>query len=156
MEGKVLDWIKKTPFYRKNKDHIDLRAQFPVGEYLSQLDRNYHHPKWRVDFLMLYRQNSHDIKIIVEYDGFAEHFTDRHKVHEGNYESFYKPQDIERQMVIQSYGYKFLRLNRFNLGKDPVETISTRLAALTGGQEAGYNESMEKVLREVTNVENGG
>lgn len=155
MEGKVLDWIKKTPFYRKNRARIELRAQFQVGEYLRQLNPNYHHPNWRVDFLLLYRNNSRDTKIIVEYDGFAEHFTDHHKVHEGNYESFYKPQDIERQLVIESYGYKFLRLNRFNLGGDPIETISVRLTALAGGQETGRSESLEKVLREVENVENG-
>jgi hypothetical protein len=33
-------------------------------------------------------------------------------------------------MVLESYGYKFLRINRFNLGNDPVVTLSDRLYAL--------------------------
>jgi hypothetical protein len=31
---------------------------------------------------------------------------------------------------LESYGYKFLRINRFNLGPDPVTTLSERLYAL--------------------------
>jgi hypothetical protein len=38
--------------------------------------------------------------------------------------------DIERQLTLESYGYRFLRINRFNLGKDPVQTLSDRLARL--------------------------
>lgn len=156
METFVLEWIKQSTFYRKNHDCIDLKAQFPVGEYLRQLDHTYHHPNWRVDFLLVYRHNSHDTKIIIEYDGFAEHFTDREKVHEGNYESFYKPQDIERQLVIESYGYKFLRLNRFNLGENPVEAISSRLNQLANGdQEAQRSESQERVKKAIKDIEEG-
>lgn len=33
-------------------------------------------------------------------------------------------------MTLESYGYKFLRINRFNLGHDPVETLSERLSSL--------------------------
>ncbi len=31
---------------------------------------------------------------------------------------------------MESYGYRFLRINRFNLGKDPVMTLSERLYQL--------------------------
>lgn len=154
MEALVLNWIKQSPFYKKNRKRIDLKAQFPIGEYLRQLDHTYHHPNWRVDFLLVYRHNNHDTKIIIEYDGFAEHFTDRDQVHEGNYESFYKKQDIERQMVIESYGYKFLRLNRFNLGEDPVESLSKRLAHLADtDQDAQRSESQEKVKQDIKDIE---
>ncbi|ARJ65650.1 hypothetical protein WV31_08270 [Magnetospirillum sp. ME-1] len=60
--------------------------------------------------------------------GFQEHFTDRKNVHVGNWAEYYKPDDIERQMIIESYGYKFLRINRFNLGADPAQTLSRRLS----------------------------
>lgn len=35
-------------------------------------------------------------------------------------------------MVLESYGYKFLRINRFNVGQDSVKTLSDRLAKLVG------------------------
>jgi hypothetical protein len=38
----------------------------------------------------------------------------------------YRPEDIKRQMVIESYGYRVLRINRFTLCEDPVATLSTR------------------------------
>ena len=38
--------------------------------------------------------------------------------------------DVERQKVLESYGYKFLRLNRFNVGADPVVTLSSRIEKL--------------------------
>lgn len=156
MEKKLLDWIKKTPFFLKNRKRIDLQAQFKVGEYLRQLDPTYHHPAWRADFLLVYREDGSDTKIIIEYDGFAEHFTNHDIVHEGNYESFYRPQDIERQLVIESYGYKFLRVNRFNLGQDPVDTLSGRLAALAGAPAGGRpSEGLRRVIERVQSVEEG-
>ena len=45
-------------------------------------------------------------------------------------------QDIERQLTLESYGYRFLRLNRFNLGRDPVGTISQRLSKLAGALDS--------------------
>jgi hypothetical protein len=130
MERKVLDWITKTPFYQRNEERLELFAQFPIGDYLRQLDPTYQHPAYRCDFLLSYRTGDRAISVIVEYDGFQEHFTDHKKIHVGNYDSYYRPEDVERQMILESYGYKFLRINRFNLGSDPVKTISERLFAL--------------------------
>lgn len=130
MELKVLDWIFKTPFCQLNEEHIEVIPQFPVGEYLKQLDPFYSHPAYRCDFLVRYTNGQGPINVIVEYDGFAEHFIDREKIHNGNWDRYYRPEDIERQMVIESYGYKFLRLNRFNMGADPVEALSKRLYEL--------------------------
>ena len=70
------------------------------------------------------------VNIIIEYDGFQEHFVEHGKIHAGNYDAYYRPEDVERQMVLESYGYKFLRINRFNLGRDPIATLSDRLDAL--------------------------
>jgi very-short-patch-repair endonuclease len=69
-------------------------------------------------------------KIILEYDGFKEHFTQSKEINEYNYNSYMKPEDIERQKVLESYGYKFLRINRFNVGKDPVAYLDKGLWSL--------------------------
>lgn len=130
MEAKVLDWLKKTSFVQTNLDDIELIPQFPIGDYLKQLDKNYQHPAYRCDFLLRYFGDDETINIVIEYDGFAEHFIERKKIHEGNWDQYYRPEDIERQLIIESYGYKFLRLNRFNLGLDPVQTLSARLSEL--------------------------
>jgi hypothetical protein len=130
MERKVLDWISKTQFYQALHDRIEVMAQFPIGEYLKQLDPFYQHPAYRCDFLLKLHDHKSPLNVVIEYDGFAEHFTDLDQVHSGNWERYYKPEDIERQMVIESYGYRFLRLNRFNLGKDPITSLSSRLYEL--------------------------
>jgi len=70
------------------------------------------------------------VQIIIEYDGFEFHFNNRESVHAGNYDQYMSHSDVERQMVIESYGYKFLRLNRFNIGHDPVLTLSNRIEKL--------------------------
>ena len=55
MEAKVLDWIVKTQFYQANREQIELVPQFPVGDYLKQLDPYYQHPAYRTDFLLRFR-----------------------------------------------------------------------------------------------------
>jgi very-short-patch-repair endonuclease len=124
METLVQDYFYKTEFYEKNKDSIELVPQFPLGEYLKSLDRNYSHPKYKVDFLLTFGKH----KIVIEYDGFNEHFINRDEVNETNYDSYLKAADVYRQKVLEGYGYKFLRLNKFNLGKEPVKALDGLLA----------------------------
>ncbi len=141
MEKKALHWIMETDFFRKNQEAIKLSAQFPIGEYLKQLDPFYTHPKYVVDFLLIYTQGSKTHKIIIEYDGFREHFTQTSQVNSLNYENYYKEADIVREKTLESYGYKFLRINRFNTGKDPVQTLDLRLKDLvqSDGTEGAAN-----------------
>ena len=152
MERKVLDWTTKTPFYQRNEERLELFAQFPIGDYLRQLDPTYQYPAYRCDFLLCYRGNNQPINVILEYDGFQEHFTDHKKIHLGNYDAYYRPEDIERQMVLESYGYKFLRINRFNLGNDPVATLSDRLYALI---DAATKERDAQVVTKIRNDASG-
>ena len=70
------------------------------------------------------------MQIVIEYDGFREHFAQGKHVHVGNHERYLHEADVERQLTLESYGYRFLRINRFNLGKDPVSTMSERLYQL--------------------------
>jgi hypothetical protein len=152
MEKKVLDWIYKTAFVQLNEEAIEVVPQFPIGRYLKQLDPFYSHPAYRCDFLLRYQSGQAPVNVIIEYDGFAEHFVDRQNVHNGNWDRYYRPEDVERQMIIESYGYKFLRLNRFNLGANPIETLSSRLyelvdVALKSDEEASVVSSIKEDVR---------
>jgi len=157
MELKVYDWIYKTQFIQRNEENTEVIPQFPIGEYLKQLDPFYSHPAYRCDFLIRYYNGQGPINVIVEYDGFAEHFVDRDKIHNGNWDRYYRPEDIERQMVIESYGYKFLRLNRFNLGRDPVDSLSKRLYELVDVASKADAESnlVKKIKDDVESLKDG-
>lgn len=127
MESKVLKWIRETNFYQNNVQKIELKAQFKAGEYLKQIDKYYTHPKYKTDFLLTYKaDNKKYIQIIIEYDGFEHHFKNKENVNELNYQHYYKDDDIYREKVLEGYGYTFLRINRFNLGTNPVETLDSR------------------------------
>lgn len=124
MEDKIKHYFEQTNFYKQNKELIELKPQFPLGDYLQQLDGNYIHPKYKVDFLLMYK----DEKIIIEYDGFKEHFSENiYDVDQSNYEYYMNENDIYRQKVLEGYGYKFLRINKFNIGNDPIQTLDERL-----------------------------
>ena len=124
MEPLVQNYFYQTEFYQNNKDELELVPQFPLGEYLKSLDRNYSHPMYKVDFLLTFGKQ----KIVIEYDGFTEHFTDLDEVNESNYDSYLKADDVYRQKVLEGYGYKFLRLNKFNLGKEPIKQLDGLIA----------------------------
>jgi very-short-patch-repair endonuclease len=130
MEKKVLAWLNQTQLMQRFGTHIEIDAQYPIGDYLRQLDPTYQHPNYKVDFLIKIRGAEKSISIIVEYDGLKEHFTDLDEIDASNYGLYMKPEDVERQKILESYGYRFLRLNRFNLGTDPVRTLDERLARM--------------------------
>jgi hypothetical protein len=82
----------------------------------------------------------------VEYDGFEFHFQEGTRVHVGNHQRYLRPEDVERQLTLESYGYRFLRINRFNLSAHPVASLDERLAKLvelaTGVQSAKIVERL--------------
>jgi hypothetical protein len=120
MEEKIKNYIENTPFYR-NKTPF-LRCQFPIGDYLRQIDRRYKHPSYVVDFLLTVK----NIDIVIEYDGFDFHFDE--ETNKYNYAFNLKEEDIIRQNILESYGYNFIRLNKFNLDKkDPIGYIDKLL-----------------------------
>lgn len=148
MEAKVLEWFYQTKFYNENKEKIEFLPQFELGEYLKQLDPFYSHPKYVVDFLLVYKDPLYnERKIIIEYDGFQEHFSHIDEVNEFNYENYYSEDDIYRQKVLESYGYRFLRINRFNLTEDPVATLNTRLLELVN-----VNRQRPALLENISNT----
>jgi len=69
-------------------------------------------------------------KIIIEYDGFREHFKDIEWVNKFNWQNYYTDSDVYREKVIEGYGYKFLRINRFNVGDNPILMLNERIENL--------------------------
>ena len=126
MEKNTLNWIQQTKFFNEYRENIQLNAQFKLGEYLRQLNPHYNHPKYKVDFLLLL--NSRDIskKIIIEYDGLEYHFQNLQDINEFNFEEHFTPEHYEREKILESYGYEFIRLNRFNTADDPVKYLDQK------------------------------
>ena len=143
MEAKLLGWLQNTAFVQMHADRVEILPQFPVGEYLRQLDPTYSHPDWRVDFLLTFRSGKGPVHVVIEYDGFEHHFQKNKQVHVGNHQRYLVEADVERQLTLESYGYRFLRVNRFNLGNDPVATLSERLTALI---EVAVGEPVSKAV----------
>lgn len=123
--------LQNTEFYKQNKSNLKIIAQFPIGKYIAE---EYHRylPDYRVDFLLSLSKDSKDKTLILEYDGLEYHFKDTENTTRNNFSSQYVEYDIKRQIELESYGYKFLRLNKFNLmpeykGETKVEMLNKLL-----------------------------
>jgi len=155
MEPEVLNWFYQTKFWISNKGKITFIPQFEIGKYLKQLDPTYTHPMYKVDFLLAVQDpDGKEKKIVIEYDGFYEHFTDTSLVNEYNYETYQSDGDVYRQKVLESYGYKFLRINKFNAGINPVEKLNQRLEALVK-PDPRANPLMFKIHETIENLQSG-
>lgn len=155
MEPAVLNWFYQTPFWIENRDKIEFLPQFEIGKYLKQLDITYTHPAYKVDFLVVYRDETHkEHKIIIEYDGFKEHFQEVDGINAFNYQHYYSAEDVYRQKVLESYGYKFLRINRFNAGQNQVECLDERLKELVKNTPK-FNPLLNTIHQTVQGIQNG-
>ncbi len=157
-EAEVLNWFYQTKFWSEEKDRCEFTPQFELGKYLKQLDLYYEHPEYRVDFLLLFRpEDMSERKIIIEYDGFKEHFGEGLGINVSNYSEYYSEEDVYRQKVLESYGYKFLRINRFNLGEDPIATLDARLRRMTDKKGDGArNDVLEAIHSDIRKLQDGG
>ncbi len=155
MEPEVLNWFYQTDFWKSNKNQIAFVPQFEIGKYLKQLDPTYTHPFYKVDFLVAHKDSANrEKKIIIEYDGFSEHFKKSDWVNEFNFESYQNDGDVYRQKVLESYGYQFIRINKFNAGLNPVETLNRRLMACIKPDQK-INPLMNKIYLNIENLQNG-
>ena len=110
---------------------------------------------YKVDFLLAVQDSDgREKKIVIEYDGFYEHFSDTSLVNEYNYETYQSDGDVYRQKVLESYGYKFLRINKFNAGVNPVEKLNQRLEALIK-PEPRVNPLMFRIHETIENLQSG-
>ena len=155
MEPKVMDWFYKTDFWSKHYRNIEFQPQFELGKYLKQLDPYYNHPLYCVDFLVLFDDIRKTHKIIIEYDGFKEHFNELMEVDINNYNDYYKDEDIYRQKVLESYGYKFIRINKFNVGDNPIKTLNDRLVELVNEKDTYEETFKDKITSQVQDLNNG-
>ena len=81
-------------------------------------------------FFLAHHDNNQEHKIIIEYDGFKEHFQDTDERNEFRHNYYYSEADVYREKVLESYGYKFLRINKFNVGNNPILTLNNRIKSL--------------------------
>lgn len=155
MEPEVMNWFYQTEFWKKNKENITFIPQFELGKYLKQLDKTYNHPKYKVDFFLVYKDETHrEHKIIIEYDGFREHFKEIDEINKFNYQDFMTDKDVYREKVLEGYGYKFLRINKFNIGNDPIKTLNDRIENLIKGG-VGKNNLISHIHQTIEGLQNG-
>ncbi len=155
-EPEVMNWFYQTKFWQQHKNNIEFIPQFKIGKYLKQLDRTYSHPEYKVDFLLVYNDEQHqEHKIIIEYDGFQEHFKKIDEINEFNYQNYYSEEDVYRQKVLEGYGYKFLRINKFNIGENPIATFDERIGYLLKKPES-VNSLLTNIHQTFEELQNGG
>ncbi len=128
MEPIFFQYLIQTPFYKENKERCEIIPQFNIGKYIRQLNPLAEIPNYRTDFLFVCQGDGGQTNMaILEYDGFEHHFKDTGFVNETNFDRFYVEEDVERRKTIESYGYEFVRLNKFVLRGDPIEFLNTEL-----------------------------
>ena len=154
MEKKVIGWFKQTSFYLENKKDIELKAQFPIGEYLQQLDPDYGHPKFVSDFLVNFSNDKESNQVIIEYDGLKDHFDNQELITDENFDEFYTNDHYEREKALETYGYKFIRLNKFNIQPDPVKFLDKKLKDIFSKKDK-LNLSQYKILETVQKTKDG-
>ena len=138
MERKVLHWLSQVPFIRDFD--CEVSAQFEMGQYLKQLDPSYRAPNYRVDFLVQATVDGKAYKIVLEYDGFEFHFdkgVPSGMINSVTWRTYLTSDDVEREKILESFGVPMIRLNRFNLGDDPVGTIDDLLREQLDGMLNG-------------------
>ena len=130
-EKKLYSLITQTPFYQRYRGQCRLMAQFEIGKYIRQEFHKFI-PHYRVDFLMTLGQNGKEKSLIIEYDGVEFHTRNPDVVTAQTFDQEYLEYDIQRQLELESFGYGFLRINKFSLlprrkGETPADVLNERL-----------------------------
>jgi very-short-patch-repair endonuclease len=130
-EKRLYSLIIQTPFYQRQRGCCRLMAQFEIGKYIRQEFHKFI-PPYRVDFLMTLGQNGKEKSLIIEYDGVEFHTRNPDVVTAQTFDQEYLEYDIQRQLELESFGYGFLRINKFSLqprqkGETPVAVLNERL-----------------------------
>lgn len=125
--------LTQTDFYRQHRDRLLIIPQFNIGKYIQQEYQRFI-PRYRVDFLLTLADGGKEKSLILEYDGLEYHTQDPAVVRSlEDFKAEYLEYDLTRQLELESYGYHFLRINKFTLrprraGETPVEVLSGLLA----------------------------
>lgn len=120
--------ILQTDFYGKNKEYLHIVPQFEIGKYIKA-EYAAQIPKYRADFLVTLTINGTQNAAIMEYDGIEFHYKNPSEVTAHKLSQEFTEYDIARQLELESYGYRFIRINKFTLradkqGKTDVEMLS--------------------------------
>lgn len=111
--------VEKTNFVKKYEDRMSFLTKYPFGNYIKPLSPDYQKPLYKMYFLVEVDARP----IVIEFDDFRERFLQNTKEDT----PYLSPQDIYGYKLLEGYGYRFLRLNKFNIGSDPVRTLDTYL-----------------------------
>ena len=114
MEKKLYSLLLETTFVKEHRDNIKIIPQFDIGKYISEEYKVYI-PKYRTDFLLTYAEGGKEATLILEYEGLEFHFKNPHEVNTLNFSQSYLDYDTSRKLELESYGYSFLGINKFNL-----------------------------------------
>ena len=114
MEKKLYSLLLDTRFVKEHRENVKIVPQFNIGKYIAS-EYNVYVPKYRADFLLNYAESGKDQMLILEYDGVEYHFDNPQEVSRLNFSQSYLDYDVSRQLELESYGYRFLRINKFNL-----------------------------------------
>jgi very-short-patch-repair endonuclease len=132
-EKELYTLLTQTEFYRQHRDRLRLIPQFQIGKYLQREFQQYL-PPYRVDFLLSMAARGKEKSLILEYDGLEYHTKDPMVVKSlEDFKEEYLEYDLARQLELESYGYHFLRINKFTLrprkvGETRVEALNELLA----------------------------
>lgn len=131
-EEKLYNLLINSSFVKLYRDHVKIVPQFNIGEYIKA-EYKKQIPKYRVDFLMTFSKDGKEQTLILEYDGVEYHTKNPDIVTGHNFSQEYLDYDVNRQIELESYGYRFLRLNKFNLrpehqGETSVDMLDRLLA----------------------------
>jgi hypothetical protein len=114
-EKELYTLITQTDFYRRHRDRLLIIPQFHIGKYLQREFQRYL-PRYRVDFLLTLADGGKEKSLILEYDGLEYHTKDPAVVQSlEDFKEEYLEYDLARQLELESYGYHFLRINKFTL-----------------------------------------
>ena len=91
---------------------------------------------------MTYTEGGKEETLILEYDGVEYHFKNPQEVNSLNFSQAYLDYDTARQLELESYGYRFLRINKFNLRpKTKEQTEADVLNGLLEGKFQNYAQN---------------
>jgi len=113
-EKELYQLLLNTEFVKSHREQLRIVPQFPIGKYL-RAEYAAQVPAYRTDFLLVFSEGGKEKTLILEYDGLEYHFKDPSDVSGHAQSREFTDYDVSRQMELMSYGYKFLRINKFTL-----------------------------------------
>ncbi|EKD21987.1 MAG: hypothetical protein ACD_87C00228G0002 [uncultured bacterium] len=127
-EKELYQLLLQTDFFQNNRERMRIIPQFDIGRYIAQEYKKYI-PKYRVDFLVTLTDGGRESSLILEYDGLEYHTKDHSVVRSlEDFREEYLEYDVRRQLELESYGYRFLRINKFSLA--PCKEGQTKIDVL--------------------------